>query len=129
MIDHDRQINPIASALMAKMNIAKEDRPRVKLECLKLLANLKLSPAKMKLIASFVDTYLKLNTKELQRFQEEFEHLAPKQKESVMELTTSWEQQGFVKGKIEGKQEEASYFMKRLLEIKLGCSSPKKSPS
>lgn len=32
-----RQPNPIASALMAKMNMAVEERPRVKLECLRLL--------------------------------------------------------------------------------------------
>ncbi|WP_204103138.1 MULTISPECIES: Rpn family recombination-promoting nuclease/putative transposase, partial [Spirulina sp. CCY15215] len=56
----DRQ-NPVASALMAKMNIATEDRPRVKVECLRLLATLRLDPARMQLISGFVDSYLKLN--------------------------------------------------------------------
>ena len=42
-----QQANPVASALMAKMNIADSDRPKVKLECLRLLATLRLNPAKM----------------------------------------------------------------------------------
>jgi hypothetical protein len=33
--DFLRQPNPVASALMAKMGIAAEDRPQVKLECLR----------------------------------------------------------------------------------------------
>ncbi len=45
--DFVQQANPVASALMAKMNIADSDRPRVKLECLRLLASLRLNPAKM----------------------------------------------------------------------------------
>jgi hypothetical protein len=47
--------NPVASALMAKMNIASEDRPRVKSECLRLLATLRLDPARMQLISGFID--------------------------------------------------------------------------
>jgi hypothetical protein len=41
--------------------MAIEDRPRVKLECLRLLATLRLNPARMRLISGFVDTYLRLN--------------------------------------------------------------------
>lgn len=37
--------NPVASALMAKMNIAPEDRAKVKAECLRLMVTLKLNPA------------------------------------------------------------------------------------
>lgn len=55
--DFLRQQNPVASALMAKMNIAPEDRPRVKFECLRLLATLRLDPARMQLISGFIDTY------------------------------------------------------------------------
>lgn len=46
-----RQQNPVASALMAKMKMAERDRPTVKLECLRLLATLKLDPAKMQMIS------------------------------------------------------------------------------
>ncbi|MFW6360042.1 MAG: Rpn family recombination-promoting nuclease/putative transposase, partial [Chroococcales cyanobacterium] len=54
-----RQPNPVAAALMAKMQIAPEDRPRVKLECLRMLATLQLDPARTQLISGFVDTYLR----------------------------------------------------------------------
>jgi len=49
--DFLRSSNPIASALMARMRIKKKDRPRVKTECLRLLATFQLNPAKMKLIS------------------------------------------------------------------------------
>jgi hypothetical protein len=51
-----RQPNPIASALMANMGIATVDRPRVKLECLRLLATLRLDPARTYFISAFIDT-------------------------------------------------------------------------
>ncbi len=44
--DFLRQENPVASALMAKMNIAPEERPKVKSECLRLLATSHLAPRK-----------------------------------------------------------------------------------
>jgi hypothetical protein len=50
--------NPVASALMARMQMKKTDRPKVKAECLRLLTTLKLNPAKQKLISGFVDTYI-----------------------------------------------------------------------
>lgn len=48
--DFLQQPNPVASALMAKMNIATSDRPKVKLECLRMLVTLKLDPARTQLI-------------------------------------------------------------------------------
>jgi hypothetical protein len=54
--DFVRRPNPVASALMAKMGIAAADRPKVKLECLRLLATLRLDPAKSHFISSFIDT-------------------------------------------------------------------------
>ena len=58
--------NPVAAALMAKMQIAPADRTKVKLECLRLLATLRLDPARTKLISGFVDSYLKLTAQETQ---------------------------------------------------------------
>ena len=46
---------------MAKMKIAPKDRPKVRLECLRLLATLKLDPARSQLIGGFIAAYLKLN--------------------------------------------------------------------
>jgi hypothetical protein len=42
--DYLDQPNPVAAALMAKMKIAPEDRPKVKAECLRLMVTLKLDP-------------------------------------------------------------------------------------
>jgi hypothetical protein len=92
--------NPVASALMAKMKIGGRDRPRVKAECLRLMLTLKLDPARMRLIAGFVDTYLNLNESEEGLFQRALEraNLKPEQKEEVMEIVTSWERRGIEKG-------------------------------
>ena len=62
--DYVQQPNPVASALMSRMRIAPEERWRVKLECLRLLATLRLNPAKMRLISGFIDTYLRLSASE-----------------------------------------------------------------
>jgi hypothetical protein len=62
--DFLNQRNPVAAALMAKMRIDAADRPRVKVECLRLLATLRLDPARSQLISGFVDTYLRLNVQE-----------------------------------------------------------------
>ena len=55
------QPNPVASALMAQMKIAAQDRPKVKAQCLRLLVTFKLDPARMQLSSGFLDTYLTLN--------------------------------------------------------------------
>jgi predicted transposase YdaD len=104
--DFLNQANPIACALMAKMNIAPAERPRVKLECLRLLTTLQLDPARMQLISGFVDTYLRLTARELEVFNQEFEQIEPTiVKEEIMEITTSWKEEGKREGKQEGKQE------------------------
>ncbi|KYC40556.1 flagellar assembly protein H [Scytonema hofmannii PCC 7110] len=89
--DFLQQSNPVAAALMAKMQIKPQERPRVKAECLRLLATLRLDPARTRLISGFVDTYLNLNLQEEQRFQEEIGKLKEPDKEGIMEIVTSWE--------------------------------------
>jgi len=49
-----RQENPVASALMAKMRMRVSDRPKVKAQCLRLLASLRLDPARATLIGVFI---------------------------------------------------------------------------
>jgi hypothetical protein len=114
--DFVRRPNPLASALMAKMNIASEDRAKVKLECLRLLATLHLDAAKMQLIAGFVDTYLRLNQDEQREFVREANVLEQAEKETVMQLTTSWKEEGIVEGLHRGKRE----FLVRLLRRRFG---------
>ena len=98
------QHNPIASALMAKMKMAPRDRARVKVQCLRLLATLKLDPAKTKLIAGFVDSYLQLTDVEMKHYERELAALADQEKKDVLDILTSWERQGMEIGKEEGRQ-------------------------
>ncbi|CCI14543.1 hypothetical protein MICAE_3030002 [Microcystis aeruginosa PCC 9806] len=49
--DFLNQPNPVASALMARMNIAEKERAKVKAECLRLLITLRLDSARMQLIS------------------------------------------------------------------------------
>jgi predicted transposase YdaD len=112
--------NPVASALMAKMNIASEDRPRVKLECLRLLATLQLDPARMKLISGFIDTYLSLNAAEEELFRVQIDRISSVEQEVVMEIVTSWMQQGLQQGLQQGRQEEALALIMRQLPRRVG---------
>ena len=91
--DFLQQQNPVAAALMAKMRIAPQDRPKVKIECLRLLATLRLDPARTQLISGFVDTYLRLNATEERVFQSELDTMGLKEEEQVMQIVTSWMEQ------------------------------------
>lgn len=91
--DYLHQHNPVAAALMSKMQIAPGDRPKVKAECLRLLATLRLDPARTRLISGFVDTYLRLNSQEEQAFQEEVGKLEVNEREGIMQIVTSWAEQ------------------------------------
>ena len=93
--------NPIAGALMAKMQMSARDRPRVRLECLRLLARLKLDPARSKLIGGFIDSYLRLTAQEMARYEREFARLEPAEREATMGLVSSWELKGITQGKEE----------------------------
>jgi predicted transposase/invertase (TIGR01784 family) len=102
--DFLNQQNPVAAALMSKMRIDEADRPRVKVECLRLLATLRLDPARTQLISGFVDTYLRLNVQEEQVFQESVGTLEGGEREDIMQIVTSWMEQGIAEGRIEGEQ-------------------------
>jgi hypothetical protein len=84
---------------MSKMSIAPEDRPKVKAECLRLLVTLKLNPAKMQLISGFIDTYLRLNKLEKEKFQTGIGTLIKEEKEEVMQIVTSWMEEGIEREK------------------------------
>jgi len=90
--------NPVASALMARMRVSKEERPKVKLECLRLLSRLELDPARSKLIGGFIDSYLKLTKQEMKQYEREFTELTPTEREATMALVSSWEQKGIELG-------------------------------
>ena len=97
-----RQENPVASALMAKMRMRPGDRPRVKAECLRLLASLKLDPARATLIGVFVESYLALTAQELAQYERTLAGLAPAERQETMEMMTSWQREGRALGIAEG---------------------------
>jgi predicted transposase YdaD len=119
--DYLRRPNPVAAALMARMGMAEEERPRVKLECLRLLTTLRLDPARMKLISGFIDTYLRLNREETLRFEREADTvLTTNEKTTMLELTTSWKEEGRQEGRQEGRREESLRLILRLLHRRFG---------
>ena len=70
---------------MAKMKMAPGERPLVKLECLRMLASLKLNPARSKLIGGFIDSYLKLTASEMKQYERELAQWEPEEREATME--------------------------------------------
>jgi Domain of unknown function (DUF4351) len=115
------QRNPVAAALMAKMKIDPADRPRVKVECLRMIANLKLDKARTFQLSGFIDNYLQLNPVEKQQFQVEVAKIKlPTERENVMEITTSWKEEGIV----QGRELEGRGLVVKLLTRKLGNLSP-----
>lgn len=116
--------NPVAAALMAKMRIDEADRPQVKVECLRLLATLRLDPARTKLISGFVDTYLRLNVREEKVFQEAVGTLEETEQKGIMQIVTSWMEQGIAEGRTEGisvgRTEEARSLILRQLSRRAG---------
>ena len=119
--------NPLASALMAKMKIAVADRPRVKVECLRLLATLQLDRAKMQMISGFIDAYLNLKGNELTEFECEMQGIEPGERQEIMEIMTSWKeeglQQGLQQGLQEGKKEGETTLLLLLLQKRMGMVS------
>ncbi|MCA2612297.1 MAG: DUF4351 domain-containing protein, partial [Microcystis sp. M27BS1] len=121
--DFLNQPNPVASALMAKMNIAEKERAKVKAECLRLLITLRLDAARMQLISGFIDTYLNLNPVEERQFQEEISTFSQPVQEGVMQITTSWMRQGIERGIEQGIEREKTLII-RQLKRKLGEINP-----
>jgi Domain of unknown function (DUF4351) len=129
--DYVNNPNPVACALMAKMNIAPADRPRVKFECLRLLLTLRLDLGKQKLISSFFDGYLQLTPQQTQQFEALVDTLELPEREEAMVLTTSWKEEGRVEGRVEGRAEglaegrqEAMNIFLRFLTHKISGISP-----
>jgi predicted transposase YdaD len=119
--DYLRRPNPVAAALMARMGMSQEERPRVKLECLRLLTTLRLDAARLKLISGFIDTYLRLNREETLRFEREADTvLTTNEKATMLELTTSWKEEGLQEGLQQGRLEESLRLTLRLLQRRFG---------
>ncbi len=115
--------NPVANALMAKMKMKQQERPIVKLECLKQMARLRLNPAQTRMISGFIDSYLRLEGQEEEVFQAELDRIDPSEKEGVMEVVTSWMEKGIEQGIEQGRREEGRSLILRQLNRRVGSLS------
>lgn len=97
--DFLRHPNPVAAALMTKMQIAEKDRPRVKVECTRMFATLNLDPARQTLIRNFMDAYLQLSAAEMEVYNCEVATLDPLEREAVMQIVNEWEARGEARGR------------------------------
>jgi hypothetical protein len=115
--DFLKQKNPVAAALMSKMKIDPKERAKVKVECLRSIANLKLDPARVSILSAFVDSYLRLNAVEVVEFEAEVASIKKEtEKEKVMQIVTSWMEQGIE----QGEQKEALRLVSRVLTRRVG---------
>ena len=118
--DYVASPNPAATALMAKMQIAPEDRPKVKAQCLRLIATLRLDAARSHLIAGFVESYLRLSAAELVVFEQELSTIPATERAQMLTLTNQWIEQGIERGIEQGIEQGEVRVVKRQLERKLG---------
>jgi hypothetical protein len=108
--------NPVAVALMARMRIAPGDRAEVKVACLRLLATLRLDPSRTKLVSWFLDSYLRLSERERTLYEEELREVPGPERERIMEMVTSWMEEGIERG----REEATLNLVLRLLARRLG---------
>jgi len=109
--------NPVAAALLSKMDYQPKERVQIKLEFLRMLTRLRLDPARIQLLTGFFESYLVLNDEEEKVFQQKIsEELKPEEVQKAMEITTSWHE----KGRQEGRQEGYRSILLKQIKKRLG---------
>jgi len=88
--------NPLAYALMAKMDYSRRQRVGLKADFLRLILKSTVDPARQNLLVEFVETYISLDPDE----RVEFEQIVTSdlQYEEVKKMVTVYEQRGIEKG-------------------------------
>ena len=118
--DYIQGENPVAAALLSKMGYRPEEKVRVKVEFIQMLARMQLDPARMTLLMGFFETYLKLNKEEDEEFQAELKMLGKEEVGKLMEITTTWHERGREEGRVEGRVlGEAEGLLKGQIELML----------
>jgi predicted transposase/invertase (TIGR01784 family) len=87
------------------MGYQRNEKVQVKKEFLRMLVRLQLDPARKKLLTGFFEAYLKLNKREEEQLKIELNQLPAEEVDKIMELTTSWHEQGRMEGEIKGRME------------------------
>jgi hypothetical protein len=95
--------NPLAYALMAKMDYNRKERVRLKADFLRLILGCPVDPARRSLLVEFVETYLPLAKDEQEQFDTIVKH--DEQYVEVESMITVYEQKGIEKGIEKAKQD------------------------
>ncbi|WP_148288924.1 MULTISPECIES: DUF4351 domain-containing protein [Kamptonema] len=78
----------------------------------------------MKLIAGFVDVYLRLNAEEEILFKADIAQLEPEKEAVVMDIVTSWMEEGLRQGLQQGLQQGELAIVQLLLTQRIGTIPP-----
>jgi len=94
--------NPLAFALMAKMNYNRQEQVRLKADFLRLILGSQVDEMRQSLLVEFVETYVPLMNEDLAQFEELIQ--SEDQYVEVEYMVTVYEQRGIEKGIENGKQ-------------------------
>ncbi|MBE9050902.1 DUF4351 domain-containing protein [Nostocales cyanobacterium LEGE 11386] len=83
---------------------------------MRLLATLRLDPARMRLISGFIDTYLRLSPQEQKLLQDDIASIELREQGVVMQIVTSWMEEGIE----QAKQQATLSLVMRLLPRRVG---------
>jgi Domain of unknown function (DUF4351) len=120
--DYKDIANPVAGALMPKMQVKDDERRKAKLESYKTLFKVEADEAKLEFLVGFVNTYLTLDELEAELFEEELKEAVGE--EVVMEVMSDWKKEGIEIGKLQGKSQGKLEVILQILIQKLGKVSP-----
>ncbi len=114
--------NPLAFALMAKMNYNRREQVRLKADFLRLILGSRIDEARRSLLVEFVETYVPLMGNDFIEFQELIH--TENQYEEVEKMVTVYEQigmeKGMEKGIEKGMEREKQNTLVKLLAKKFG---------
>ncbi|WP_026702261.1 Rpn family recombination-promoting nuclease/putative transposase [Salibacterium aidingense] len=101
-----RSDNPLAAALLSKMGYNEKEKVQVKKEFLRMMAHMKIDPARSNLLTGFFfETYPTLTSSEEKKLREEVKRMDGREGEKVREFIVSYEKKGMEKAKTEIAEE------------------------
>jgi hypothetical protein len=96
--DYLKHPNPLATALLSRMQVGTRERRAVKAACLAHLAGLPVSAKRRRIISQFLEVYLPLAPTDARQLQSELPDRMLQPQENIMTgIVTSWERFGAIK--------------------------------
>lgn len=96
--DYIQHPNPLATALLTRMQVAPHERRMVKSACMAYVMGLPISAKRQRVLRQFLEIYLPLQPAEESLLQAELAELAPTHQEDAMtQIVGTWERLGAVK--------------------------------